>query len=130
MRRARARCSIGLVSRADYSDCFGLAAGAEPSVRAGRLRRSMFYWSLFVEYMKNYAKTKLTYRADFWLEVLSDLLFQGINLIFILIVFQHTPIARRLVGGGSRVRLWILHGSLWYLRRRSSTSGISANGIL
>ncbi|XEC93884.1 ABC transporter permease [Paenibacillus tarimensis] len=50
----------------------------------------MFYPTLFWEYLKNYAKTRLTYRADFWIEVLSDLMFQGMNLIFILIVFQHT----------------------------------------
>lgn len=36
-------------------------------------------------------KTKLTYRADFWVEVLSDLMFSMMNLIFIFVVFQHTP---------------------------------------
>ncbi|SFE74840.1 ABC-2 type transport system permease protein [Paenibacillus catalpae] len=51
----------------------------------------MLYAVLFWEYIKNYAKTRLTYRADFWVEVLSDLMFQGMNLVFILVVFQHTP---------------------------------------
>ncbi|RAP74854.1 ABC transporter permease [Paenibacillus montanisoli] len=66
----------------------------------------MFYWSLAMEYIKNYAKTKLTYRADFWVELLSDLLFQGINLIFILIVFQHTPS----LGGWSEAEVIFVYG--------------------
>ncbi|WP_028544599.1 ABC transporter permease [Paenibacillus taiwanensis] len=51
----------------------------------------MYYMGLVGEYLKNYAKTRLTYRADFWIEVLSDLLFQATNLIFIFVVFMHTP---------------------------------------
>lgn len=51
----------------------------------------MYYAGLVIEYLKNYAKTRLTYRADFWVEVLSDLLFQFTNLIFIFVVFMHTP---------------------------------------
>ena len=66
----------------------------------------MFYWTLFVEYLKNYAKTRLTYRMDFWLEVLSDLMFQGVNLIFILIVFQHTPS----LGGWSEAEVVFVYG--------------------
>ncbi|MFC5651456.1 ABC transporter permease [Paenibacillus solisilvae] len=66
----------------------------------------MFYWTLFVEYLKNYAKTRLTYRMDFWLEVISDLMFQGVNLIFILIVFQHTPS----LGGWSEAEVVFVYG--------------------
>ncbi|MFB9325734.1 ABC transporter permease [Paenibacillus aurantiacus] len=66
----------------------------------------MFYVTLLWEYMKNYAKTRLTYRADFWLEVLSDLMFQGLNLIFILIVFQHTPT----LGGWSEAEVVFVYG--------------------
>ncbi|MFC5702472.1 ABC transporter permease [Cohnella faecalis] len=55
------------------------------------MSRVSFTMSLFREYIANYLKTKLTYRADFWVEVLSDLLFSAMNLIFIFIVFQHTP---------------------------------------
>ncbi|MBN2982092.1 MULTISPECIES: ABC transporter permease [Cohnella] len=47
--------------------------------------------SLFREYLANYFKTKMTYRADFWVEVVSDLMFSAMNLIFIFVVFQHTP---------------------------------------
>ncbi|TVY01853.1 ABC transporter permease [Paenibacillus cremeus] len=50
----------------------------------------MFYAGLIVDYLKNYMKTRLTYRSDFWIEILSDLLFNGLNLFFILVVFQHT----------------------------------------
>ncbi|MWC29929.1 ABC transporter permease [Paenibacillus sp. MMS18-CY102] len=66
----------------------------------------MLYLSLFWEYLKNYAKTKLTYRVDFWIEVLSDLMFQGLNLIFILIVFQHTPS----LGGWSEAEVVFVYG--------------------
>lgn len=64
------------------------------------------YLVLFWEYIKNYAKTRLTYRADFWIEVISDLLFQGVNLIFILIVFQHTPS----LGGWSEAEVVFVYG--------------------
>ncbi|WP_281890143.1 ABC transporter permease [Paenibacillus sp. YYML68] len=50
----------------------------------------MFYAGLVIDYLKNYMKTRLTYRSDFWIEVLSDLLFNGFNLFFILVVFGHT----------------------------------------
>ncbi|GBF77313.1 ABC transporter permease [Paenibacillus sp. 598K] len=66
----------------------------------------MFVMGLFWEYMKNYAKTRLTYRADFWIEVLSDLLFQGLNLIFILVVFQHTES----LGGWSQAEVVFVYG--------------------
>lgn len=66
----------------------------------------MRYASLFGEYIKNYAKTRLTYRADFWIEVLSDLLFQLMNLIFILIMFQHTES----LGGWSREEVVFVYG--------------------
>ncbi len=56
-----------------------------------------FNVSLFREYIGNYFKTRLTYRADFWVEVFSDLLASAMNLVFIFIVFQHT---RSLAGWG------------------------------
>ncbi|PYI50634.1 ABC transporter permease [Paenibacillus flagellatus] len=66
----------------------------------------MFYASLFVDYFVNYLKRKLTYRSDFWIEMLSDLLFQGMNLIFILVVFLHTP----LLGGWSQEQVVFIYG--------------------
>jgi len=64
------------------------------------------YLVLMLEYLKNYVKTRLTYRADFWIEVFSDLLQQGMNLIFILVVFQHTP----LLGGWSQAEVIFVYG--------------------
>lgn len=64
------------------------------------------YMTLMLEYLKNYVKTRLTYRADFWVEVFSDLLQQGMNLVFILVVFQHTP----LLGGWSQAEVIFVYG--------------------
>lgn len=66
----------------------------------------MFYLNLFWEYLKNYAKTRLTYRADFWIEVLSDLAYQAMNLIVILIAFQHTPS----LGGWTEAEVVFVYG--------------------
>ncbi len=66
----------------------------------------MRYFALFGEYLKNYAKTRLTYRFDFWIEVFSDLLSQGVNLAFIFIVFQHTPS----LGGWSQAEIVFVYG--------------------
>lgn len=66
----------------------------------------MFYASLFWDYLKNYMKTRLTYRADFWIEVLSDLLFQAMNLFFILAVFLHTDY----LGGWNQAEILFIYG--------------------
>jgi ABC-2 type transport system permease protein len=50
----------------------------------------MFYLSMFFQYVGQYMKTRMQYRADLVVEIFSDLLFQGVNLIFILVVFGHT----------------------------------------
>ncbi|MDF2924900.1 MAG: transporter permease [Paenibacillaceae bacterium] len=52
----------------------------------------MFYISLGWDYLKNYMKIRLSYRADLLVEILSDLLFQGVNLFFLLVVFMHTDL--------------------------------------
>ncbi|CAM3629171.1 ABC transporter permease [Marinicrinis lubricantis] len=66
----------------------------------------MFYASIFWNYLKTYMKTRMTYRSDFWIEVLSDLLFQGMNLLFILVVFGHTD----LLGGWTRDEIIFIYG--------------------
>lgn len=66
------------------------------------MRMMMLFW----EYLKNYAKSKLAYRTDFWIEVFSDLLQQGINLVIILIMFQHTT----LLGGWSQPEVIFVYG--------------------
>ena len=50
----------------------------------------MMYFTLFGDYLKNFMKTRLTYRSDFWIEVVSDLAFNFMNLFFILVVYMHT----------------------------------------
>lgn len=66
----------------------------------------MFYVGLMAEYFKNYMKTRLTYRSDFWIEVLSDLLMNGLNLFFILVVFGQTD----LLGGWNREQILFIYG--------------------
>lgn len=50
----------------------------------------MFHLHLFVEYFKQYMKTRLAYRWDFVTQFATDFLFQAVNLVFILVVFKHT----------------------------------------
>ncbi len=66
----------------------------------------MFYPSLFIDYFKTYMKTRLTYRSDFWVEILSDFMFQALNLLFIIVVFQHTA----LLDGWTRDEIIFVYG--------------------
>jgi ABC-2 type transport system permease protein len=66
----------------------------------------MFYISMFFQYVSQYMKTRLQYRADLVVEVLSDLLNQAVNLIFILVVFGHT----HLLGGWTRDEIIFIYG--------------------
>ncbi|MFC0215949.1 ABC transporter permease [Paenibacillus chartarius] len=66
----------------------------------------MFYVSLMLDYLKNYMKTRLTYRADFWIEIITDLMFNGLNLFVILVLFQHTPF----IGGWSEMQMLFIYG--------------------
>ncbi|HEY0829271.1 MAG TPA: ABC-2 family transporter protein [Bacilli bacterium] len=66
----------------------------------------MIYATLVMDYFKNYLKTRLTYRLDFWIEVLSDLLFNYMNLFFILVVFEHTA----LLDGWNRAEVVFIYG--------------------
>jgi ABC-2 type transport system permease protein len=66
----------------------------------------MFYLELFFDYLKQYFKTKLVYRMDFVNEILSDFIFQITNLVFILVVFQHT----RFLQGWSREEIIFIYG--------------------
>lgn len=50
----------------------------------------MFHARIFIEYFKQYLKTRLEYRGDFVAQLATDLLFQAVNLVFILVVFSHT----------------------------------------
>lgn len=66
----------------------------------------MFTAGIFVDYLKTYLKTRLTYRSDFWVEVASDILFLAMNLIFILVIFQHT----QLLDGWTREEIIFIYG--------------------
>jgi ABC-2 type transport system permease protein len=66
----------------------------------------MFYASLMLDYLKNYMKTRLTYRSDFWIEVATDLLFNVLNLFVILALFRHTP----LIGNWNERQMLFIYG--------------------
>ncbi|MDN4527599.1 ABC transporter permease [Fictibacillus fluitans] len=66
----------------------------------------MSYLSIFFQYAGQYLKTRLTYRADMLVEIFSDLLFQAVNLIFILVVFGHTS----LLSGWSKDEMVFIYG--------------------
>lgn len=66
----------------------------------------MYYFSLLGEYLKNDIKTRLTYRADFWVGVASNLLFQMTHLILIFVIFMHTPT----FAGWSKEEMLFVHG--------------------
>ncbi|OZM57081.1 ABC transporter permease [Lottiidibacillus patelloidae] len=66
----------------------------------------MFYFSMFSQYFSQYLKTRLQYRVDLAVEIFSDLLFQGVNLVFILVVFGHT----QFLSGWSREEIIFIYG--------------------
>ena len=59
----------------------------------------MFYVGIFFQYVSQYMKTRLEYRSDFIVEILSDLLNQAVNLVFIIVVFGHTQLLKWLESG-------------------------------
>ena len=61
---------------------------------------------MFFQYVGQYMKTRLQYRADMVVEVFSDLLFQAVNLVFILVVFGHT----QLLSGWNRDEIIFIYG--------------------
>ena len=66
----------------------------------------MFYLSMLTQYIGQYMKTRLQYRADMVVELLSDMLFQVTNLVFILVVFGHT----QFLSGWSRDEIIFIYG--------------------
>ncbi|MCM3761515.1 ABC-2 family transporter protein [Alkalihalobacillus oceani] len=66
----------------------------------------MFYLSIFFQYASQYLKTRLTYRVDTVVEIFSDLLFQAVNFVFILVVFGHTT----LLSGWNREEIIFIYG--------------------
>jgi ABC-2 type transport system permease protein len=66
----------------------------------------MFHLSLFWEYFKQYMKTRLEYRWDFLAEFATSLLYQAVNLVFILVVFGHTT----KIGGWNQYEVLFIYG--------------------
>lgn len=66
----------------------------------------MFYISIFFQYIAQYMKTRMEYRTDMLVEILSDLMFQAVNLVFILVVFSHT----NALGGWQRDEIIFIYG--------------------
>ena len=81
-----------------------MGKGEENPYRTGGL--GMFYLELFGDYLKQYLKTKLAYRMDFFNEIVSNFIFQIVNLVFILVVFQHTT----LIKGWNRDEIIFIYG--------------------
>ncbi|WP_374724572.1 ABC transporter permease [Calidifontibacillus erzurumensis] len=65
-----------------------------------------FYVSMFFQYLSQYMKTRLEYRTDSLVEIVSDLLYQAVNLTFILVVFGHTQV----LSGWSRDEIIFIYG--------------------
>ncbi|WP_243388095.1 ABC transporter permease [Bacillus kexueae] len=66
----------------------------------------MFYASMFFQYMGQYLKTRMQYRTDMVVELISDMMFQAANLIFILVVFGHTS----MLSGWNRDEIIFIYG--------------------
>lgn len=66
----------------------------------------MFYLAMFFQYVAQYIKTRLEYRANLFVEIFSDLLFQAVNLVFIVVVFGHT----NLLSGWTRDEIIFIYG--------------------
>ncbi|PKM47311.1 MAG: ABC transporter permease [Firmicutes bacterium HGW-Firmicutes-8] len=61
---------------------------------------------IFFHYMAQYIKTKMAYRADFFIYVFSDLLQQSVNLVFILVIFTKVPAIK----GWTRDQILFIYG--------------------
>jgi ABC-2 type transport system permease protein len=66
----------------------------------------MFYLSMFFQYVAQYMKTRLEYRTNLFVELLTDFLFQAVNFVFILVVFGHT----QLLAGWNREEIIFIYG--------------------
>lgn len=83
--------------------------------------RLSFYGSVGLQYLAQYTKARLAYRADFWAGLLSDLIYQAANLLFIVIVFSQVPLLR----GWSREEIIFIYG--YFLLPYSLFNATAAN---
>lgn len=50
-----------------------------------------FHLRIWCAYVAQYLKKRMIYTADFWTNLVADLSLQGVNLLFITVIFQKTP---------------------------------------
>jgi ABC-2 type transport system permease protein len=81
-----------------------------------------FYWGLFWQYIAQYAKGRLVYRADFLAGLLTDLLYQSAAIIFLLVVFRQSPT----LAGWLPEEVFFIYG---YFLWPSALFGAVANGL-
>lgn len=65
-----------------------------------------FYWGLFWSYLSQYAMTRLEYRWDFVAGLLTDLIYQSTAIIFLLVVFQQSPV----LAGWTQEEVFFIYG--------------------
>ncbi len=65
-----------------------------------------YYGGLFWSYLAQYAKTRLEYRWDFVAGLFTDLIYQSTAIIFLLVVFQQTPV----LGGWRQEEVFFIYG--------------------
>lgn len=59
--------------------------------KIGLWKKTGRYVVIFIHYLSQYMKTQMSYRADFFANVFSELFQQSVNLIFIAVVFTRVP---------------------------------------
>jgi ABC-2 type transport system permease protein len=69
-----------------------------------------FYWNLFWSYVAQYAKGRMEYRADFVAGLFTDVLYQLVSIIFLLVVFRQVPT----LAGWKQAEVFFIYGYfLW-----------------
>ena len=56
------------------------------------IQNAKHIFQIFADYLSQYFKTRLAYRADFLGDLISNLVSELINLVFIVVVFTHVPL--------------------------------------
>lgn len=58
------------------------------------IQNAKHIFGIFADYLGQYFKTRLAYRADFLGDLVSNLISELINLVFIVVVFSHVPLMK------------------------------------
>jgi ABC-2 type transport system permease protein len=81
-----------------------------------------FYWGLFWSYVAQYAKGRLQYRADFLAGLVTDVLYQSVSIVFLLVVFRQVPT----LAGWRQEEVFFIYG---YFLWPYALFGCLANGV-